>query len=29
LFFVLDNKALADSFSDLVDGDTALTRGKP
>ncbi|MDB5579548.1 MAG: hypothetical protein JWR80_4724 [Bradyrhizobium sp.] len=29
LFFVLDNKALADSVTDLVEGDTALTRGKP
>jgi hypothetical protein len=29
LFFVLDNKALADSVTDLIDGDTAPTRGKP
>jgi len=29
LFFVLDNKALADSVTDLIEGDTALTRGKP
>ena len=29
LFFVLDNKSLADSVTDLVDGDTALTKGKP
>jgi hypothetical protein len=28
LFFVLDNKALADSVSDLIDGDTAPTKGK-
>jgi hypothetical protein len=28
LFFVLDNKALADSVTDLVEGDTALTKGK-
>lgn len=29
LFFVVDNKELADSVSDLTEGDTALTRGKP
>ena len=29
LFFVLDNKALADSVTDLIEGDTALTSGKP
>jgi len=29
LFFVLDNKPLADSVTDLIDGDTASTRGKP
>ena len=29
LFFVLDDKTLADSVTDLIDGDTALTRGKP
>ncbi len=29
LFFVLDNKALADSVSDLIDGDTASTKGRP
>jgi hypothetical protein len=29
LFFVLDNKALADSVSDLIDGDTAPTKGQP
>jgi Deoxyribonuclease II len=29
LFFVLDNKTLADSVADLIEGDTALTRGKP
>jgi hypothetical protein len=28
LFFVLDNKALADSVTDLIDGDTAPTKGK-
>jgi hypothetical protein len=28
LFFVLDNKALADSVSDLIEGSTAPTRGK-
>jgi Deoxyribonuclease II len=28
LFFVLDNKALADSVADLIDGDTAPTKGK-
>jgi hypothetical protein len=29
LFFVLDNKTLADSVADLIDGDTAPTQGKP
>jgi hypothetical protein len=29
LFFVLDNKTLADSVADLIDGDTAPTKGKP
>jgi hypothetical protein len=29
LFFVLDNKALADSVTDLIDGDSAPTKGKP
>jgi len=29
LFFVLDNKALADSVTDLIDGDTAPVKGKP
>jgi hypothetical protein len=29
LFFVLDNKTLADSLGNLIDGDTAPTRGKP
>lgn len=29
LFFVLDNKDLADSVSDLIDGDTAPTRSRP
>jgi hypothetical protein len=28
LFFVLDNKTLADSVADLIDGDTAPTQGK-
>jgi hypothetical protein len=28
LFFVLDNKALADSVTDLIDGDIAPTKGK-
>jgi hypothetical protein len=28
LFFVLDNKSLADSVADLIDGDTAPTKGK-
>jgi hypothetical protein len=28
LFFVLDNKSLADSVTDLIDGDTAPTKGK-
>jgi len=29
LFFVLDNKELADSVADLIDGDTAPTRSRP
>jgi hypothetical protein len=29
LFFVLENKTLADSVADLIDGDTAPTQGKP
>jgi hypothetical protein len=29
LFFVLDNKALADSVTDLIDGDRAPVKGKP
>jgi hypothetical protein len=29
LFFVLDNKALADGVTDLIDGSTAPTEGKP
>jgi hypothetical protein len=28
LFFVLDNKELADGVTDLIDGDTASTKGK-
>jgi len=28
LFFVLDNKELADSVTDFIDGDTASTKGK-
>jgi hypothetical protein len=29
LFFVLDNKSLADSVTDLIDGGTAPTKGQP
>jgi hypothetical protein len=29
LFFVLDNKELADSVTDLIDGDKAPMKGKP
>jgi hypothetical protein len=28
MFFVLDNKELADGVTDLIDGDTASTKGK-